>query len=126
MQNFRWIGERKLVRTESPLYRFTYTNIAANETKSQDLLYTAPYSKYAPFNFFQIVNNSDLDMIVKLGENTLLSPKGSVRSVDDESIKAFYNFQITNNNATNSVGIVEVLVQKTISDNALLRKLVMK
>lgn len=126
MQNFRWIGERKLIRSESPLYRFTYTNITAGETKSQDLLYTSPYSKYAPFNFFQIVNNSDTDLTVKLGENTLLAPKGSVRSVDDESIKAFYNFQITNSSGSNSTGTVEVLVQKTISDNALLRQLVKK
>lgn len=126
MQNFRWFGVRKLIRTESPLYRFTKDSLAADEHYIRDLD-SGQYRKYAPYNYIQVVNSTDKDLVVDLESAMFSVPSGTIRSVDEESVKAFRSFDIyTSNGAATTSGKIEVLVQKVVSQRMILREIAQK
>lgn len=123
MQDFRWIGKRELVRTESPLYRFTKTDCKIGDQLSQDLEETAPYSNYSPYNFIQVTNQTSEQLNLYVGNRLVIIPTNTTRSFDSETIKAFRSFTLRNESSTDASGDIEVLIQKTLSNNELLRKI---
>jgi hypothetical protein len=112
MFNTRWIGKRINISEESPLYSGTQTNLDAGASIVQDLLYTKPYDKYAPFNFFRLANNTNKDLIANFGITTLIVPAGTIASIDGNTIKAFNSFSITTTDGASATGNISWNFQK--------------
>lgn len=100
----RWIGQRINISEESPLYSGNQTDLSASASIVQDLLYTKPYDKYAPFNFFRLANNTNKDLKVNFGVTELIVPAGTINSIDGNTLKAFNSFTITSLDGTSATG----------------------
>ena len=121
LSNKRWIGIKKRYREESPLYRFTKTNINNSEYWIIDLE-TKPYDKYLPFNFCSITNNTGQELILMLDDKTISVPSGVIRSIDEETVPAFRTIRVANLSGSNATGKIELLIQKVVSQRMILRK----
>lgn len=106
MFNTRWIGKRINIYEESPLYSGTQTDLSAGASIVQDLLYTKPYDKYAPFNFFRLANNTNKDLKADFGVTSLIVPAGTIASIDGNTLKAFNSFSITTTDGASATGSI--------------------
>lgn len=122
----RFIGVQKKFRAESPLYRDSKTNFTNGEYWIIDLANTSPYSKYEPYNYAQIVNNTDQSLFLNLGNKIFTIPSGMVRAIDEESVPAFRNITVSNLSGSSATGKVELLFQKVISSRMILRQGLLK
>jgi len=127
MSFMRWFGVRKKVREESPLYRFSKTNLT-NGSSFVINLEQNPYNKYLPFNYIQVTNNTDQHLILYLngGQTVKTIPSGTIISLDDASIPAFRNAYILNNSGSDATGTIEVIVQKVKSERLILKEVLEK
>lgn len=102
----RWIGQRINISEESPLYSGNQTDLSAGASIVQDLLYTKPYDKYKPFNFFRLANNTNKDLKVDFGGVTVIVPAGTISSSDGNTVKAFNSFVITTLDGSSATGSI--------------------
>lgn len=110
----RWIGKKEQILTQSPLYRFSQTDIAdggALVIALEDI----PYDKYAPYNFLQVTNKTDQDLLIQTNVSTIKISHGVILSFDEETLPAFRSVVIKNSSGSTATGDVEVLVQKVAS-----------
>lgn len=117
---FRWIGQRAIFRQQSPLFRFTKTDLAAASVFNIILKQT-PYRKYFPFNFLQVSNQTDKSMTVMTETMTKTIESNTIQSFDSESLPAFRKIEIHNLTGANATGDMEILVQRVMSYKDLLR-----
>ena len=117
----KWVGMKKRYREESPLYRFTKTNINNGEYWVINLE-AKPYDKYLPFNFCSITNNTDQEIILILDDKFLSIPSGVIRSIDEETVPAFRTIKVANLSGANATGKIELLIQKMVSQRMILRR----
>lgn len=122
MSFMRWIGVRKQLREESPLFRFTKQNLNAGEHYIINLA-SGSYAKYSPYNYIQITNMTDRDLILFLDTSIAKTiPKQTIISMDSETIKAFRYVDLYNPTSNTATGEVEILVQKVKSAKDILRE----
>ncbi len=123
MSFMRWFGVRKKVREESPLYRFTKTDLA-NGSSFIINLERKPYNKYLPFNYIQVTNNTNKTLTLYLngGQTAKSIPSGTIISLDDVTIPAFRNAYIKNESGADATGMIEIIVQKVKSERMILRE----
>ncbi|MCD6436462.1 MAG: hypothetical protein J7L15_08820 [Clostridiales bacterium] len=114
LPTLRWIGKREAKREESPIYRFTKTDLN-NGAFFITNLNTSTYKKYAPFNFLQVTNKTDQTLIIHTDTMNKMIASGTILSFDEETLPAFRYVSIENASGTNASGDIEVLVQKVKS-----------
>lgn len=110
----RWTGTRQKIREQSPAYRFSKTDLSNGSTYNISLS-GSPYDKYKPFNFLQITNKTDQDLMLTTDTVTKLIPSSVIISLDEETLPAYRKVEITNSSGSNATGDIEVVVQKVNS-----------
>jgi hypothetical protein len=119
----RWFGEKKAVIQDSPLYRYPKTDMTNGEHFSINLdADGSEYQTYAPFNWCQITNNTNQTLILTLSGNTFSIPSGVIRSIED-SVN-FRVIDVANLSGSPATGSIEVLWQKVLTTNKILRQAV--
>jgi len=125
LKKLRWVGVRKKFREESPLYRFVQTNLNNGEHITINLGQGTKYGKYTPYNFCQVVNNTNQELILSLSGKLITLPGGTIRSIDEETVPAFRYIDLYNASGSNATGNIEILWQKVVSQRMILRKSLM-
>ena len=95
-------------RSVSPLYQFNYAFGALAAGVRHLDLEMQPYGRYLPFNFFRVVNNTDVDFNFTLGTNhQILVPAGFSMSLNYDIIKGYHavSFENTINATTGDLSI---------------------
>ena len=115
MPSFRWTGMRSKYREQSPLYRFTQTNVAIGASFLTNLDRT-PFWKYLPFNFLQVTNSTDQQLLIITDAGSVKAiPSNTILSFDSETLPAYRTVQIQNASGALATGDVEVICQKVKS-----------
>jgi len=117
----RWVGAKRNYRLESPLFRQAQTDLAAGAFININLE-AGQFQRYQPFNFVQITNNTNQELILFLGANFVKSiPSGTIQSIDEETMPAFRSIQLQNATAALAAGNIEIVWQKVVSQRMILR-----
>jgi len=111
----RWFGQKRPIITQSPTYRFSKTTFTAAEVYAVNLdVDTNPYGYYTPFNYIQITNNTNADLILVLDTGTTKTiVSGTIVSFGSDVVPSFRNFQLQGASGGNT-GTAEVIIQKVI------------
>ena len=95
-------------RLFSQLYSFKYTNLDGNIDIP---LETSPYSKYVPFNYVMVTNNTDVDITLLINGNIeIIVESGAVMTIDGDTIPAIRSIRVSTSTA--STGDIYVRIQK--------------
>jgi len=121
LSSIRWTGERKLIRQQSPLYRFVQTDIT-NGAFFNTNLSTRPYQKYSPYNFLQVTNKSDQTLFIITDTFRKSIPASTVLSFDEETVPAYRKVNIQNASGADATGEIEVLCQKIKSYRQIIKE----
>jgi hypothetical protein len=117
----RWFGEKKSVIQDSPLYREFQTDMSNGEHISKNLdADGSEYQTYSPFNWCQVTNNTNQTLILTLGGQPFVVPSGVIKSIED-SVN-FRVIDLANLSGSTATGDVEILWQKVLTTNKILRK----
>ena len=119
----------------SPIFTYKVPVINASAIKDYDFALdttfqsanrTNPVPNWLPFDFMGIQNNSGVDMLIAINQdsnNTIYVPNGTIIRVTDVPI---YSLRITNQNASSAstISLLQIVLQKLAPDtNSFARKL---
>lgn len=111
----RWIGEKKNFRVQSPVFRFSKTNLSNGSSFVTNLEGSNRYRKYSPFNFLQVSNQTDQTLLIVTDTMVKSIYSGTILSFDEETLPAYRYVEIRNASGSNATGEIEVICQKVRS-----------
>jgi len=120
----RWFGERKEIKTQSPLYSFTSTDAANGSGIIQELGDRRPYDRHAPYNFLQVSNQTNKTFKLYVNgyfKDYVLS--NTIKSYDSSTFPEIWSFMLINESGASATGTCFASLQKTDSQLDVLKRI---